>query len=285
MNKPLVSIVIPVKDRTQELKRCLASIKKQNYNPIEVIVNDDQKSSSQENKKLIKIFNTKSLRVIYITENKSMAQARRTGFLESKGKYVLHLDADMTLPINLIKEAVGIMEKLGKSYGGLIVPEKSQAQDFWGKCRALERSCYVGDESIEAARFYRSAVYKKVGYHDDALVYSEDKDVDLRVRKAGFKIGRIKSFIVHHEGENKLINQFKKRFYYGTSGEKYLRKHPREGLLQANIIFRTAYLRHWKTLIKHPILTIGMFTLRFSELAAFATGMLYARSIHKQRNN
>lgn len=282
MNKPLVSIVIPVKKSSKELGRCLNSIKNQNYRPIEVIINDDKNSPSYENEKLARTFNTKILRIKYMTKNLSMAQARHTGFLETVGEYVLHLDADMTLSKNLIEEAVKKMKFLGNSYGGLIIPEKSRAQDFWGKARALERRCYIGEETIECARFYRTDVYKKIGYHDDALVYSEDKDVDLRVREAGFKIGRIKLYIIHHEGRSKLLNQFKKRFYYGTTGERYIHKHPREAFLQANIIFRPAYFKNWRLLLSHPILTIGMFILRISELFAFSMGMIYAR-IFKER--
>lgn len=284
MKNSLVSIVIPVKNASGELQRCLSSIKKQTYRPIEIIVNDDKNSPSKKNEEIVKKFNKKTLIAFYANKNTSMAQARRTGFLASKGKYVLHLDADMTLSRNLIKEAVNTIGRLGNSYAGLIIPERSKAQDFWGKCRALERSCYIGDESIEAARFYRSDIYKKIGYHDDALVYSEDKDVDLRVRDAGYKIGRIKSFITHHEGENKLISQFKKRFYYGTTGERYVRKHPREAIIQANIIFRPAYLRNWKLLAKDPTLTLGMFILRIAELIAFTTGMFYSRISHRKNN-
>jgi len=151
-----------------------------------------------------------------------------------------------------------------------------------GKCRALERSCYIGDESIECARFYRSNVYKKIGYHDDTLVFSEDKDVDLRVREAGYKIGRIKSFIIHHEGKNKLFNQLKKRFYYGTTGERYVKKHPKAAFRQANVLFRPAYLRNSKLLAKHPIFTFGMIILRITELTAFATGMIYTRLLSKK---
>ena len=41
MTKPLVSVVIPTYNEEQDIRECLDTLKKQNYNPIEVIVVDD----------------------------------------------------------------------------------------------------------------------------------------------------------------------------------------------------------------------------------------------------
>lgn len=272
-NHILVSILIPIKNDSKKLKKCLESLYNQTYRPIEVIINDDKKSPSEDNKQLAKKINSQKLKVVYFNKNEGMAQARHSGFLVSSGECILHLDSDMTLTKNLIKECVQKID----SYGGLIIPEKSVASDFWGNCRKLERECYLGDESIECARFYKREAYEKIGYHDDSLVFSEDRDVHIRIKEAGYEIGRINSFIYHHEGKNKLTTQFKKRFYYGTTGERYIKKHPLEALIQANIIFRPAFFRNWKLLAKNPRLTIGMFILRLAEFTAFTAGMIYNR--------
>lgn len=277
VNYPLVSIIIPIKNDSRKLEKCLKSIKNQSYKNIEVLVNDDKINPSLENKKIVNRFNTKKLKVIYLNKNEGMSQARHTGFLASKGEYILHLDSDMTLQRDVAEKAV---EKM-KGYGGLIIPEKSIANDYWGKCRSLERTCYLGDESIECARFFSRQAYEKIGYHDDSLVFSEDRDVHIRIKQAGYNIGRINAYIYHHEGKNKLISQFKKRFFYGKTGERYVKKHPLAAIKQANVLFRPAYLRNWKLLLKHPGLTIGMFTLRILELTAFTGGMIYNKFLKK----
>ena len=275
----LASIVIPIKDNSDMLKKCLDSISKQNYRPIEVIINDDKKFPSGDNEELAKKFDSRKLKIVYVKKNEGMAQARHSGFLISSGECVLHLDSDMTLGKKVIKECVQKIDP----YGGLIIPEKSVASDFWGNCRKLERECYLGDESIECARFYKREAYEKIQYHDDSLVFSEDRDVHIRIKKTGYKIGRINSFIYHHEGKNKLTTQFKKRFYYGTTGERYINKHPLEALIQANIIFRPAFFRNWRLLAKNPHLTIGMFVLRLAEFTAFTAGMIYNRFFSSRR--
>ena len=81
------------------------------------------------------------------------------------------------------------------------------------------------------------------------MVLSEDKDLDLRVRKAGFKVGRINEPIYHNEGNLSLKNDLRKKLFYGKTAYAFIAENPKHAFLQANLIFRIAYLRNWKKLI------------------------------------
>jgi hypothetical protein len=75
--------------------------------------------------------------------------------------------------------------------------------------------------------------------------------------------------MIHHdEGRTRLRTVFTKRRYYAPGYLAFVRKHGRGAMAQGNPIFRAAYVRNWRTLGRHPLLTAGMFTLKAVELAA-----------------
>ena len=47
-------------------------------------------------------------------------------------------------------DGVRVLEASGAP--AAVIPEVSFGDGFWTKCRILERSCYVGDELVEASR-------------------------------------------------------------------------------------------------------------------------------------
>jgi arabinofuranan 3-O-arabinosyltransferase len=165
----------------------------------------------------------------------------------------------------------------------IIVPEVSVGEGFWTKCKALERSCYIGDDSIEAARFFKKCVFLDVGGFDEELVGTEDWDLNQRIKKAGYKIGRINAFIRHHDGRLSLWKTMKKKYWYGKTLEKYIGKHPEEAKQQLKLI-RPAFTRNWKKLAKDPINAAGLTILKTCEFWATEIGYLKGKFlISKQK--
>jgi len=140
---------------------------------------------------------------------------------------------------------------------------------FWTRCRVLERSCYLGDDLVEAARMYRRDAFTAAGGFDLTLNGPEDWDLSRRVA-GGTVLARTEAIIHHDEGRTSLRGAFVKRRYYGPGYLLYLRKHGRAVLAQGNSIFRPAFFRQWRTLARHPALTVGFLTLKSVELAAIA---------------
>ena len=199
ISKPLVSTIISTKNEGFNLTRLITSIKSQTYPNIEIVVVDNHSSDKTVN--IARKFGAR----VYIRGPERSAQ-RNYGVIKSQGKYVLILDADMELTPNVIAQCV----KLGESgLGGMIIPEKSVGEGFWAAVKSEERSWYLGDDSIEAERFFNKAILLAAGGYDESITGPEDWDLPLRTRKLA-PHGRIKSFIIHHEGRQYFWKMVKK---------------------------------------------------------------------------
>jgi len=144
----------------------------------------------------------------------------------------------------------------------LVIPEKSVGTGFWNQCIILERKCYVGDLDMEGYRFFKSSVFKQLKGFDESLVASgEDLDISQRARRMNLQVGRISSFIIHHEGERTPWGTVKKWRYYGKNMARYYSKNPKEAALQY-LPIRRGWIRNWKILITDPVHTIGFMYLK-----------------------
>jgi arabinofuranan 3-O-arabinosyltransferase len=170
----------------------------------------------------------------------------------------------MELTANVVSECVARVEG---GFDAVIIPEFSVGEGFWAKCRALEKQCYVGDDLIEAARFFRKSTFGTVGGFDAELEAGEDWDLNQRIRKAGFQTTRISAFIKHHEDKLSLRETMLKKHQYGRTLRRYQMKHPEEAKQQLRLL-RPAFLKNWRTLTKNPIHSSGMVLMKACEFIA-----------------
>jgi glycosyltransferase involved in cell wall biosynthesis len=263
----LVSVIVPTRNSSRTLEACLLSIRAQNYQPIELVVIDNDSTDHT-----LQIANRHA--DIVETFGTERSAQRNRGARLAHGDHLLFIDSDMRLESGVVSDC---METIRCTEApGVIIPEVSIGEGFLAQCRAFERSCYHGDDSVEGARFLPRTVFEVVGGFDENLVAMEDWDLTLRV-SAGAALPRTRSFISHDDGRLRLASMLAKKRYYAASAEYYLRKHHRRALSQANIIFRPAFLRHWPRLVRHPILTAGFLSLKWLEAGAVVIGVLESR--------
>ncbi|TRZ49438.1 MAG: glycosyltransferase [Dehalococcoidia bacterium] len=266
MNKPLVSVIIPTFNSERFLEMCLHSIKEQTYPNIEITVVDSY--SSDGTKEIAEKFGAK------VIESKvGRSEARNIGAKKVRGELILSLDSDMELTPRVFEECV---KKVKEGYDAIIIPEVSVGVGFWAKCKALEKSCYIGDDLIEASRFFKREAFEAVKGYDPELEFGEDWDLNQRIRNAGYKIGRIDTLINHHEGRLNLWKNMKKKYQYGKTLEKYQRKHPNEAKQQFRFI-RLSFVKNWRKLTRDPIHALGMLFMKTCEFLAWSLGALSQR--------
>ena len=103
----MISIIIPAYNNAKELPKTLESVFKQDYKDIEVIVVNDGSTDSTE--EVVKPYLG---RITYIKQDNSGApKARNRGFAESRGEYVMFLDADIKMRTHCITDLIKALQE------------------------------------------------------------------------------------------------------------------------------------------------------------------------------
>lgn len=258
MKKPLVSIIIPTKNSARTLEKCLQSIKDQSYRNIELIVVDN--NSTDNTKEIAKKYTDK----VFNFGPERSAQ-RNFGARQARGEYLLIHDSDIYFNRGSVKECIELATS--ENSDAIILPEKSIGTGFWTKVKAYERSFYIGNDYMEGARFFKKNIYEKNGGYDENLYAGEDWDLTIRFREAGYKISRTHIFIEHDEGKMSLFGSSQKKKYYGPNlFEIYAKKHPEYFKKQMSFFIRFPIKKMAINFIKHPLLTLSMFSMKGLEL-------------------
>jgi glycosyltransferase involved in cell wall biosynthesis len=251
------------------MRNFLRSCQQSEYRDFEVVVNDDQRSTDGL-ESVVAQFATDGLRVRYLRKNLSMAQGRKSAVEYSGGSILMHLDSDMEITSGLIGECVVRIQAGGDA---LVVPEESFGSTFWARCKWLEKRCYDGVDQIESLRVLTRDCYDAVGGHSESMVFSEDKDLDLRVRAAGYHVSRTRSQLRHNEGRLTLRGTLAKKHGYSTSADIFAQTHPEHYRWQTNIFHRyRLYLRNIGFLSSHPAVYCGLLFMKTLEFGAGALG-------------
>ena len=260
-----LSLIITTKNEEAVIENLLKSLKRQSFKNFEIIIVDN--NSSDRTKEISK----KYTKHVYNFGPERSSQ-RNYGVRKASGDYILILDADMELTKNVLKSCVSEISR-NNNIEGLIIPEKSIGKGFWAKCKAFERQFYIGDENIEAARFFTRKTFIKFKGYDASMTGPEDWDLPLRMKKKGVKIGRIREYILHNEKKFSPINSAKKKFYYALHSKEYLKRHPEMIFTQGNLFFRSAFYQNLNKLLENPSVTVGFLLIRFLEMSAAALGI------------
>ncbi len=171
----MISIIIPVYNQAKKLEQCLASLDKQTYKDLEIIIVDDGSKDSVES--CIKNIECKIIR----QENKGAPAARNRGYKEAQGDYILFCDADSILKPMALEIMLNVLVNH---------PEVSYTYSnfLWGK--KLFRLKQFSKKEIEAGpcihtmSLIRREHFPKQGW-DESIKKLQDWDLWLSMLKEG----------------------------------------------------------------------------------------------------
>ena len=113
--QPLVSIIVPVYGVERYIERCAHSIFSQTYQHLEIIFIDDcskDKSIEKLNSVLLKYPQRKQqTRIIHHEYNRGLAGARATGITMATGYFILQLDSDDYISLDMVEKMLDIAQK------------------------------------------------------------------------------------------------------------------------------------------------------------------------------
>lgn len=93
MNKPLISVIVPIYNAEKFLSQCIDSVLNQSYKNIEIILLND--GSKDKSGSICQEYAEKDTRIIYIEKNNSgVSDTRNMGLKQATGDYIFFLDSD-----------------------------------------------------------------------------------------------------------------------------------------------------------------------------------------------
>lgn len=199
----LVSVIIPCYNQGRFLAQAIGSVQSQTYRDIEVIVVDD--GSNDNTREVAQSFQ----RVRYLRQhNAGLSAARNAGIRESRGQFLVFLDADDVL----YPEAVGNnAQYLLRNPEWAFVAGSHDKVDEWlcpledaqetpaiagDPYRELLRGNFIG---MHAAVMYRRRVFDEFAF-DTALNACEDYDLYFRIARkypTGYHAGKVAAYRRH----------------------------------------------------------------------------------------
>jgi len=157
LGSPLVSVIIPCYNHGVYILQCLASIKGQTYNNIEIIVVNDG-SSDEDTISVINGINDSQITVIN-KKNEGLAAARNTGIDASKGEIILPIDSDDYLGDSYIEKAVQLL--LNDDAIGLV---NCRGQYFGTRSNMVENEYSSAANMLLYNSLFHCAIFRKIDF-------------------------------------------------------------------------------------------------------------------------
>jgi mycofactocin glycosyltransferase len=224
---PAITVVVPVRDRVEELDKCLAALA-----PLPVVVVDD---ASRDAANLVALVARHGARLVRRAVCGGPAAARNSGLAQVDSELVAFVDSDC-------RGSVPALRALSRHFAdplvGAAAPRVTPVHDGVAGSHPGSRSPLdMGERPASVAPgsrvgyvpsttlVLRRKALTAVGEFDEALRYGEDVDLCWRLHEAGWAVRYDPRVVVHHvepDGWPALA----RGFHYGTSAAPLARRHP-----------------------------------------------------------
>ena len=142
MNCKKVSIIIPVYNTENYVKRCVASIIDQTYGNIQLLIINDGSTDKSEDIILKLIAGYDWIKYVK-QENQGVSAARNRGIALSEGEYLLFVDGDDYVEHTYVEQLVGYAEKFNSE---LVITGYTMEDENGRKIRSVNPGYYKQDK-------------------------------------------------------------------------------------------------------------------------------------------
>ncbi len=223
---PSVSIVIPSFNAGHTIFECLKHVQRIRYpGKLEVRVVDDG-STDGSSAALAKM---KGIRFFSITRNVSKSSAVNYGIARAKGEIIATVDSDTYANADVLERAVPYFEQ-DKKIGSVVLfinaahprnlLQRLQELEYWVSFGFYFKTVdFVDGLHVTPGpmAIYRREVFDELGGLDETNI-TEDLEIGLRMRQAGWRIKACHAAIVYTEVPSNLLNLYKQRLRWFRGG-------------------------------------------------------------------
>ena len=211
----MVSVIIPIFNAGQYLRKCLQSVKSQTFSEYECIMVDD--GSIDDSYKICKSFVDEDSRFKVIRqENMGASGARNTGVSNAHGEYIAFIDADDFVDVSYLNDLMDDMDDyVDLVIHGMIRVKRNGERvnrrmllngwyDFIQDYKSFFDTVNIERYGGPVCKLFRTSIVKQMPYvFNTGIVLAEDLDFLLRylVYCRGVKVSN-KNNNIYREVEN-----------------------------------------------------------------------------------
>jgi glycosyltransferase involved in cell wall biosynthesis len=203
LENPLLSVVIKTLNEETKIGSCLASVReatKHYGNDVQIIVADSRSDDAT-----VEIAGRFGVNVVRLapSEPRGCAVGAQLGFQHSTGKHILLIDGDMRLNPAFLHDALQELETDSSLAGvaGLVDFDEANLEYRMRRERNVPHLRPGIVSQLDGGGLYRRAAIEDVGYLANRNLHScEELDLGLRLREAGWRLKRIDTVSIYHQG-------------------------------------------------------------------------------------
>lgn len=202
MDYPFFTVVIPTHNRSNLLKRAIASVLNQTLECFEIVIVDDH--STDDTSSVVRSFPDIRIRYMINNRTKGACGARNTGIYSAKGQWVGFLDDDDAWLSDKLKFqyelAQNVTETVGLICSDYAVCKKEKGNPVIYKNRpsgwVRDKLLYGGIIGCLSSVCVRTEVLKAIEGFDERFPSSQDQDLYLRVAELS-QFAHVPKTLVH----------------------------------------------------------------------------------------
>lgn len=214
VQKPLVSVVIPVYNRAHILGGALDSLSRQSYQKFEVIIVDDCSEDGEELAALLSQYPTLTIRYTRHSTNRHGAAARNTGVQQSSGDFIAFLDSDDTWREDKLFRCLTTFQddpEIDVVYSKFLARYNNKKsvtpnRGHYPSERFSDYLLYSGGSMQTSTLVVRATCARNLCFDEDLKRY-QDFDYCLRLERAGVKakfIDEVLVFMSTYDVDNRI---------------------------------------------------------------------------------
>jgi glycosyltransferase involved in cell wall biosynthesis len=232
----LVSVIVPCYQERDFIVRCLASIRAFALPPginVEVLVVDG--GSTDGTRALVKeVAATDGRLVLLDNPRRIQATALNIGIRESRGDYILRLDAHSTYPVDYLAQCYGTaLRTRADNIGGVFVTRARNSSYQASLVQALTTHWFgVGISFRTRAKegaadtvpygFFPREIFERYGLFDERLTRAQDYEFNKRIIDRGGRVWLNPNIVVEYSQQPTLKDFLRKQIFVDAPFNAYM---------------------------------------------------------------